>query len=1206
MPSVVFVFSHPGLHRIWEQAVGLLAADGIALTVVNQKQGLDWSSFAAGTIATADVVYLEISRYFGNFDVLVESVRTVAVPAGLEACAALPDADGTLAASVQAYLKSGRAESLANSVRWLLFRAGVLDVAPPPPSPAILVAIYHPAADTLWTDAAAYLDWADRRAGDAAGAAGAAVALIGDRMAWLNGERDATDRCIAALEAVGLVPIPIFCDYELASGLGADGHPLTTLIASAGPRLGAIWNAAIVHGKTADGLDGSGPFGRHDVPVIQLLRQWGSTEAEWRESPEGLDPLSLALLVIRPEMMGAIDPTLFAASLAPDPEAGEQRRPAPLDAQIARLAGRTKAWIRLRRPPNTDKRIAIMLHNPPCKVAEATIGQAASLDAPESTVRLLRRLKADGYTVEDIPEDGPALLKLILTRKAISEFRWTNVEEIVAKGGVLAEIGEADYRADFDRLPASVRARVDKAWGPFPGKSMVHDPEGDAPTLVVTGLRFGAVLVMTEPKRGCWGARCDGEVCRILHEPDIAPPHHWLATFWHLQKTVDALVVMGAEGPLEYLPGKRVALSEDCFPTVSLGDLPLIYPYVMNNVGEGLIAKRRGRAVLVDHLSAPVSKMDALGKRWNDLEEVHRQYLHAAGEGSVRATTLTDALRRELVSLGFLAVDAGPQALALAVDQLPRRLAAMRGRTLEVGRHILGVAPSDDEAALYAAELRGISGRSDDEARLRRDLHRCGDEIDAVVAALSGRFVAPGPSGHLSRGRIEALPTGRNFFGADLSLLPTRAACEVGARMGGKLLQAYLRDEGRFPETVGITLWSSDAFQADGELASQILWLMGCAPKYDGNGKVVGVEVLPLETMTLTTDDGDVCPRPRIDVVVQMSSVVRDVLPGIYTLFDKAVAAVCDLDEPDDRNYVRAHVRTRMEALCATLAGVEEAGLRRLASYRCFSDRDNAYGGGIGLALDASAWSNDVDLAEVLVNSTGHAFGADGTAASLPAPQVLNEYAGLIRSMDLAYQRAASTSGDLLAYGCYIGTQAGSAAAKRGLGGGAMRLYWGDTHATADGEVRTIKEELTLSLATSLVNPDWAEEMKRRGYAGGTEVGSRVNSLFGWSATTHEVEKAQFDAVHDMYVRNEKNRAWLRDNNVYALEELTRRLLEASARGLWRPDAERLDELRAAVLAIEGDIEDEIGAVRGEIQGAGVDIRTRDMVEDWAYEFRAK
>ncbi len=196
-----------------------------------------------------------------------------------------------------------------------------------------------------------------------------------------------------------------------------------------------------------------------------------------------------------------------------------------------------------------------------------------------------------------------------------------------------------------------------------------------------------------------------------------------------------------------------------------------------------------------------------------------------------------------------------------------------------------------------------------------------------------------------------------------------------------------------------------------------------------------------------------------------------------------------------------------MAKLKATLKDVADDGLKRLASYRCFSASNGSYGAGVGLALDASAWEDDADLAEILVNWTGHAYGADGKAATLPAATMLSEYAGLVKRMDVSYQRAASAEGDLLAYGCHVGTQGGSAAVKRGLGGGSMRLYWGDTQTAVEGEVRSVKEELSLSLATSLLNTDWFAETKTQGYAGANAVSGRTNHLFAWSATTRQVDK---------------------------------------------------------------------------------------------------
>lgn len=1219
---VVFVFTHQTLARVWEGAVERLRRLGVELQVLSQMRRLDWPEFARG-LASADAVYLEVTRHFGAFDALLAAARQtpLAVPSGMETEAAWEGpVDREAQLRVKAYLKCGTVNDLANAALWLLHRAGRWPEAPDAPSEPLLYGVYHPASPGLWQDAAAYLGWADGvdRGTASAGEASAVpvVAVAFDRNSWLNAELAAVDAAIRHLEAVGLRPVAMFCDWECAESFGAPGHPLRRLLEQCGARLCAIWNGIIIHQRDTSGPDG--PFAAHDVPVLQLVRHWTASAEEWRTDAQGLNPMSIAFGLTRPEMLGCIDPTLTACSQPlTDTAESDRRRVEPLDDQLARLAGRTRAWAHLRCAPNADKRIALMLHNPPCKSLEATIGNASGLDALQSVVDLLQRLRAEGYTVEDIPPDGRALLELILRRKAISEFRWTSVDEIVAKGGVLAEIDEAAFRADFDRQPEEIRRAVDAAWGVFPGKSMVRHPESDRPTLIVTGLVFGKVYVMTDPKRGCWGPRCDGEVCRILHDPAIAPSHHWLATYWWLQRQVDALVMMGTDGPLEFLPGKRNGLSESCFPNISLGNLPVIYPYLLSVTGEGMIAKRRGRAVLVDHLGAPVARADALGGRWDALEDLHRQYL--ASSGGARQDELRARLRTEMAALG-LPPAADDDAFARAIEELPRRLAALRRRVLAVGLHVLGRAPDATNSAHYVDEARRGGLPAEEEAALRAALAACGNENDAVLRALAGRFVAPGPSGHLSRGRIDALPSGRNFFGVDLACLPTPAAQVVGQRMGEKLLRAYLADEGRFPEMIGITLWSTDAFQADGELAAQILWLLGCAPRRLANGKVVGIEVLPLDALTMRrrehdghdeSGDGELLARPRIDVLVQMSSVVRDLLPGIYALFDAAVTAVAELDEPEDRNFVRAHVRARVAKLRASLREADDASLRRLASYRCFSSSDGAYGGGVGLALDASAWDDDVDLAEALINSTGTAYGADGRPATVPAglapTRPTSEYAHLLRCMDVSYQRASSPETDLLTSSCYLDVQGGSAVARRALGGGAMRMYWGDTQSTAAGEVRALDEEVAQSLAVSVLNPEWLATVRAQGYTGASGISNRVNALFGWSATARVVGQAQFDAVHDRLVSDAELRTWLQAANPHAFEEIVRRLLEADARGLWAADARRLDELQAAALAVEGDLEEAMGdADIGEHQGGSVDVRTRASVQEWNYAFTIK
>jgi cobaltochelatase CobN len=919
--------------------------------------------------------------------------------------------------------------------------------------------------------------------------------------------------------------------------------------------------------------------------------------------------MSICYNFTQPEMLGCIEPSVVACTTK-EPNAlgtGMVSRAAPVPERLGHLAQRMRRWHVLQTAAPADKRLAIMLHNSPCKSVEGTVAEAAGLDAAESTVRLLRRLRNEGWRVDDIPADGAALLTMILERKALQEFRWTNVEEIVAKGGVLARIDQASYEADFERLLPATREEVNEAWGPFPGEAMVHDADGGNPVLLITGLRFGNVTVMVEPKRGCYGPRCDGEVCRILHEPDIAPSHHWLATYWWVQREADAVVQMGAESPLEFLPGKRAGLSDRCYPEISLGTLPSIYPYIMNSTAEGLLAKRRGRAVIVDHLSPPVRRGQELSEQWAGIEELHRQFMAAreAGEAG-RLAAITRELRPAMETMNLLPPNAGDEQFRRRLDELPRRLEKLRGRLVETGSHVLGRMPSPEDRDCYMAEADGNGRHGIDVQELSAALERTTDEMDRVVAALNGRFVPAGPSGHLSRGKVDALPTGRNIYGIDVNTIPTAAACDVGAQMGRLVLQKHLREEGRLPESIGVTVWSSDAFLRDGELTGQVLWLLGCRPVWGRGGRVSGIEVLPLDELTMLDSAGQRIQRPRVDVVVQMSAVTRDTLPNLYGLLDDAVTQVAALDESPERNLVRKHVAERLDALREKMQDTDEAILRRLATFRVFSAKPGSYGEGVGLAVDASAWETDKDLAETFVNWCGYAYGRDtsgeGTAAG-DAEVTMREFAHLMGGIDVAYQKAVGPEYDALSISCYAGFQGGMAATKRAVGGTSAKLYWGDSVTSDTLDVRDLAEEIDLSMLGKLLNPDWIERQKEEGYRGASAVAGMVNTAFAWSATSHVVSKEQFDAMCRTFIEDEENRRWLGTANVYALEEISRRLLEAAARKLWDADEQSMQALQSAVLEIEGDIEERMGPVQGEFQGGSVDIFTKDSVDKWKPEF---
>lgn len=1202
--KAVFVFSHPTLFPVWDQTVADLQQQGITAVVTSQMAEMNWETFAVEEIADADAVYLNLSGQFPSFNTLISAAKDtpVVVPLGTETIAAMTgegivDDDLSLGAVIEGYIKSGNASDLANAAKLLLHHAGKLKDAPPTPTEPVLCGIFDGKLNQLQEGVVGVIEDEHQPI----------VALCFGRSLYVEGDMALPLSAVRALEKRGFAALLVFCDFELATQFGQnDVHPLHRILLSCGNRLACIWNGLFSH--TGAHEDNTSPFEQFGVPVFQVIRNYSDTAEKWAQSTDGLSPISVCYSLTQPEMLGCIEPTVLACNQQKESKrvSGKVNLADVVEDRVELLASRTVRWHILSRKTPAKKRVAIMLHNSPCKSVEATLTSAAGLDAAESAVRLMRRLWEDGYRVDNIPESGQALIELFLERKAFSEFRWTAVDEIVRKHGALAFVDVAKYNDAFLKLDAEVQAAVNDAWGAFPAEAMVHPNETGAPSLVIAGIEFGNILVMIDPKRGCYGPKCDGEVCRILHQPDIPPTHHFLATFFYLQKQVDAIVSMGAESPVEYLPGKRAGLGKNCYPEIALGTLPVIYPYIVTATGEGLIAKRRGRGVLIDHLSPAKKKVSDFSSRLDDIEELHRQVLAAnAVKDKMRLGKAQTQLQEKCVQSNLLPPGQDDQGFKTFFEMLPAKLSRLRNRKVDSKSHVLGHIPDNDTRLLYEAEVEQFCDTDWNRELFRASLGETDNELNSVIRALEGQFIAPGQSGHLSRGKVDTVPTGRNFYGLDLKTVPTRTAWDVGRQMGEQLLQKYLKEEERFPETIGITLWSSDVFRSEGELISQILWLLGCEPKWMSGGKVKGIRPTAHDELTMEGIDGKTMPRPRIDVLVQMSGVVRDTLPVFYQMLDSAVSKVSELNEPNDVNFVRAHIQTQFAQLQSAVTSEELPFLKKMAAKRVFSSKPGSYGVGVSLALDAAAWKDDADLAEAFINWTGYAFGSgmDNLSAQMENAAMAH-YAGLLKSLDVSYQKASAAEYDALSCGCYSGFQGGMAVAKRGLGGGGTKLYWGDSVTAETPEIRDLSEEIDLGFSSRLLNPDWVDSQKQQGYRGASAVSTMVNAVHAWSATTHVVTKEQFDGICRVYVENEENRQWLKDANIYAFEEITRRLLEAHARGLWRADTQQLDSVQAAALSIEGDLEERIGETSGDFQGGSVDILTADQVEKWQYRYR--
>ncbi|QDR79085.1 Aerobic cobaltochelatase subunit CobN [Sporomusa termitida] len=449
-------------------------------------------------------------------------------------------------------------------------------------------------------------------------------------------------------------------------------------------------------------------------------------------------------------------------------------------------------------------------------------------------------------------------------------------------------------------------------------------------------------------------------------------------------------------------------------------------------------------------------------------------------------------------------------------------------------------------------------------------------ETEGLLHGMQGGYLPAGPSGLITRGRPDILPTGRNFYSADPECIPTRAAWKVGQKLAGALLNRHHEDTGRLPENCAMVLWASDCMWTDGEQVAQILTLLGAEPKWEEGGKVKGFRIVPLTELD----------RPRIDVTLRISGVIRDCFPGIVDLVDEAVRQVAALDEPCEQNYVRKHT---LEQLTDDSPEAWEQ-----ATARIFGCKPSTYGVGVDLAVLASAWNSDQDLADIFLTWSSYAYGRQRGGQAAAA-----QFKRQLATVDLAYNKAATDEYDLFGCACHFGFLGGLTTAARLAKGSEVKTYYGDTRDPGRPAVVSLAEEIEGIIRIKTLNPAWIEGMKRHGYKGAGDMAKRITNVYGWDATTGAVADWVFDELAKTYVLDETMRKWFEETNPWAMEEINRRLLEAAQRGLWQTDPELLQSLKETQVEIEGWMEELMGDVQGEFQGGAVDIFTADDVPAW-------
>jgi len=1025
------------------------------------------------------------------------------------------------------YWLAGSAENLAGMVAMLVNRyangprkglAGTLSVPAPVHYPD--VGLYHPRAEGRVTERLEALPRQGRRG---------TVGVLVLRSYVLASNARHYDGVIAALEAEGLTVIPAF-----AAGLDArpaierffmrDGRAAVDAVVSL-TGFSLVGGPAYNDSRAAEEL-----LARLDVPYVTAHPLEFQTMRDWSADRRGLLPVEATMMVAIPELDGGIWPMTFggrcggAREGTPCPGCDGvscARDMMPHPERSVTLARRVARLVDLRKRPAAEKKVAIVLFNFPPNAG--TTGTAAYLGVFASLFNTLVAMRDAGYAV-DLPPTVDALREAILSG---------NRERFGTVANVAARITVDDH---VRRTPWL--AEIEKQWGPAPGR---HNTDGR--DLFILGARFGNVFVGVQP-----GFGYEGDPMRLLFEHGFAPTHAFSAFYRWLREDfgADAVLHFGTHGALEFMPGKQVGVSAECWPDRLIADLPNIYLYASNNPSEGLLAKRRAGATLVSYLTPPVTHaglyrglldLKASLDRWRALEPDADAGQRAALAGMIQAQAAAVDLAATEPVWG---------------EEAAERIAALGAALLELeytliphGLHVVGEPPD----AAQRAELLDAAGISDREMRARLDSLLATDhEIPALLRALEGRYIRPAPGGDLLRS-MDVLPTGRNIHGFDPFKLPSAFAVEDGKRQAQRLLERHLAEGNPLPETVAMVLWGTDNLKTEGGPIAQALALMGAVPRLDSYGRVTGAALVPLETLG----------RPRIDVVITTSGIFRDLLPLQMKLLAEAALLAAKADEPEEMNFIRRHALAHVAKHGGTL---EEAALR------VFSNADGTYGANVNQLVGEGAWNDEDELAEAFVKRKGFAFGIDGKPARNDT--VLAE---ILATVDVTYQNLDSVEVGVTTIDHYFDTLGGiSRAVRRARGGLPSAVYIGD-QTRGEGKIRTIAEQVALETRTRMLNPKWYEGLLKHGFEGVREIEAHVTNTLGWSATTGEVAPWVYHHLAQTYMLDPEMRERLAKLNPTASARIANRLIEAHERRYWSPDPEMLEALRRAGEDLEDRLE---------------------------------
>ncbi len=1076
------------------------------------------------------------------------------------------------------YWLGGSDENMLNLVRHVVDRGadgprrvlrGLSKIPAPVEYPE--VGVYHPRMPGRFSEEASALP--KPPAATTCGTVG--VLLL--RSYLLSNNAGHYDGVIAALESRGLRVVPAF-----AAGLDSrpaieqffvkDGRVTVDAVVS-------LTGFSLVGGPAYnDSKAAADVLAQLDVPYLAANPVEFQTLDQWGGSDRGLMPVESTIMVAIPELDGATGPMVFggrpgapgvtctgchhactfkASDVAHDMHTCPER--------ALMLAARVSKLVALRRSERAQRKVAIVIFNFPPNAGN--IGSAAYLSVFESMFHTLVAMKAQGYTV-DLPESVDALRDGVLKGNAAQHGADANVHTLIS----------ASDHVRRERWLTEIEAQ----WGPAPGRQL-----SNGSSIFVLGKQYGNVLVGVQPAFGY-----EGDPMRLLFEKGLSPTHAFSAFYRYLREDFKAHAVLhfGTHGALEFMPGKQSGMSGTCWPDRLIDDLPNIYLYASNNPSEGAIAKRRSGATLVSYLTPPVGQAGlyrGLNELKASIERWRGKDATSADRVELAALIQSQAAELDLAEAEPLWVVSHDDVSATAVDQRVTRLSEqmleMEYTLIPHGLHVTGraatvaervdmlVSVADASHGLHidrAAVEALVSGRSVDHAldmagiahddasrEMMKELAAMDKilseetEVAGLLHALDGRFIRPAPGGDILR-TPAVLPTGRNIHGFDPFRIPSSFAVKDGAKQAQVLLDRHIADGNPLPESIAIVLWGSDNLKNEGSPIAQALALMGALPRFDSYGRIAGATLIPLAELG----------RARVDVVITLSGIFRDLMPlQIKLLAEAAFLAAAAEDEPLEMNHIRRHALAYQQEHGCTL---------EIASLRVYGNAEGAYGSNVNNLIESSRWSDEGELAETYSRRKGFAYGRTGRAVQQSALMQ-----SVLADVQLTYQNLDSVELGVTTVDNYFDTLGGiTQAVKVARGGNTPPVYIGD-QTKGDGAVRTLREQVALETRTRMLNPKWYEGMLEHGYEGVRQIEVHVTNTMGWSATTGQVQPWVYKQLTETFMLDPEMRERLAKLNPTASARVANRLIEASERNYWQPDAQTLEALRRAGEELEDRLE---------------------------------